>query len=443
MSISCSFRPDITFITGINGAGKTTALRLILAMLKASLKDLDAIPHAYATLNFEHDDGRVLSITTSSGPEGTRISLAHIGEALTYTNLDPRSYRLRARPEERLEEHYSILEERFSNHPVMQFLRSDVRTPIFLGLDRKGTQQFTPDQSSYNRDPARMRAGSDRFSSDHSASAGLADVQSMLLNEVRRVRERTDKSAEKLRADILLSAFEYDAIDEIWDFHTSRQKDRLIRDLLQKRGRIEHGLSSLGIEKEKYSPLLNRYFGKFEELARPIERNGSADQVKSAEINQLMRLMASRPMVDRMIKLVDLLDKHSSHVSSLWRHVNRFTELVNRFFRDTGKELLVDSVGRLQVRIENGDKRSVSILSSGERQIVVMLGHLTIAARTLHKGIFLVDEPELSLHLRWQEKFVETMQEASPNAQIIMATHSPAIVMDMDGNCVDIRGDRD
>ncbi|AOJ89860.1 hypothetical protein WS87_24785 [Burkholderia sp. MSMB0856] len=72
-----------------------------------------------------------------------------------------------------------------------------------------------------------------------------------------------------------------------------------------------------------------------------------------------------------------------------------------------------------------------------------MLGHLTIAARTLHKGIFLVDEPELSLHLRWQEKFVETMQEASPNAQIIMATHSPAIVMDMDGNCVDIRGDRD
>ena len=57
-------------------------------------------------------------------------------------------------------------------------------------------------------------------------------------------------------------------------------------------------------------------------------------------------------------------------------------------------------------------------------------------------GIFIVDEPELSLHLGWQEIFVRSITEASPKTQFILATHSPTIVGSVENEkyCLDIAG---
>ena len=43
-------------------------------------------------------------------------------------------------------------------------------------------------------------------------------------------------------------------------------------------------------------------------------------------------------------------------------------------------------------------------------------------------GIFIVDEPELSLHLTWQKLFIEQTLKINNNIQLIFATHSPEIV---------------
>lgn len=42
--------------------------------------------------------------------------------------------------------------------------------------------------------------------------------------------------------------------------------------------------------------------------------------------------------------------------------------------------------------------------------------------------VFIADEPELSLHVTWQSDLVKNMVMLNPNAQIIVATHSPDIV---------------
>ena len=41
--------------------------------------------------------------------------------------------------------------------------------------------------------------------------------------------------------------------------------------------------------------------------------------------------------------------------------------------------------------------------------------------------IFLADEPELSLHISWQRKILSSVLAINPNAQIVVATHSPEI----------------
>ncbi|MFQ2515535.1 AAA family ATPase [Aeromonas caviae] len=48
--------------------------------------------------------------------------------------------------------------------------------------------------------------------------------------------------------------------------------------------------------------------------------------------------------------------------------------------------------------------------------------------QNLEPVIYIADEPEISLHITWQEYLTDTILELNPNAQIIFATHSPDVV---------------
>lgn len=84
-------------------------------------------------------------------------------------------------------------------------------------------------------------------------------------------------------------------------------------------------------------------------------------------------------------------------------------------------------MGKIIVKFA-GVTKELTVLSSGERQILIMLVHLVLDKNLPKHGVFIIDEPELSLHISWQDKFVEVIQEAGPKLQIILATHSPAII---------------
>lgn len=85
--------------------------------------------------------------------------------------------------------------------------------------------------------------------------------------------------------------------------------------------------------------------------------------------------------------------------------------------------------GRIYFTTEdNEQKLSVQFLSSGERQILVFFANLIFGVKDTSSGIFVVDEPELSLHLSWQKVFVEKALGINNNVQFIFATHAPEIV---------------
>lgn len=80
------------------------------------------------------------------------------------------------------------------------------------------------------------------------------------------------------------------------------------------------------------------------------------------------------------------------------------------------------------VSAEGGQSYGLSALSSGERQILTMLYS---ASRTRFlSGIFLIDEPELSLHIDWQRIILRELQSQSSGRQIIACTHSPEVGAD-------------
>jgi predicted ATP-dependent endonuclease of OLD family len=120
---------------------------------------------------------------------------------------------------------------------------------------------------------------------------------------------------------------------------------------------------------------------------------------------------------------------------------------LNRFFKDSNKELYFDpSTGRLVFSIVDGQSqekigRLITFLSSGERQILILFTFLAFSSNS--QSVFIVDEPELSLHPKWQHEFMEAFLGLRPKGtQLVLATHSPDIVGKHKTACVTLRGAR-
>ena len=54
---------------------------------------------------------------------------------------------------------------------------------------------------------------------------------------------------------------------------------------------------------------------------------------------------------------------------------------------------------------------------------------LTVLLQDRKLYVLFMDEPEVSLHIEWQERLINTIRLINPNVQIILTTHSPAVIM--------------
>lgn len=103
-----------------------------------------------------------------------------------------------------------------------------------------------------------------------------------------------------------------------------------------------------------------------------------------------------------------------------------FIAQLNVFLHESGKKVKRDHGEWFYIN-ESGHVLRLDQLSSGERQLVYILA---TAANTCGKPtLFLMDEPEVSLHLSWQEKIIDAIMKINPQMQIIAVTHSPGIIM--------------
>lgn len=103
----------------------------------------------------------------------------------------------------------------------------------------------------------------------------------------------------------------------------------------------------------------------------------------------------------------------------------RFQDILDDLFTETGKKI---------IRSENeikfsslGEELAPYQLSSGEKQILVIL--LTVLVEDNEHYVLFMDEPEVSLHIEWQKRLIDLILELNPNVQIILTTHSPAVIM--------------
>lgn len=106
--------------------------------------------------------------------------------------------------------------------------------------------------------------------------------------------------------------------------------------------------------------------------------------------------------------------------------VDAFKDQLNAFLKESGKSSELEHNDWVFLT-ETGSSLNLGQLSSGERQLVYILA---TAANTCGKQtLFLMDEPEVSLHLSWQERIIDAIMNINPQMQVIAVTHSPGIIM--------------
>lgn len=126
---------------------------------------------------------------------------------------------------------------------------------------------------------------------------------------------------------------------------------------------------------------------------------------------------------NRMITALQMGDiKEAQSLSGL--KVN-FFNLLDELYANTGKKVI--RTANEICFLHTGDELSAYQLSSGEKQMLVIL--LTVLVEDQQPHVLFMDEPEVSLHVEWQQQLIDLIMKLNPNAQIILTTHSPAMVM--------------
>lgn len=101
-----------------------------------------------------------------------------------------------------------------------------------------------------------------------------------------------------------------------------------------------------------------------------------------------------------------------------------FQDMVDRLFN--GKT--IDRKSNEIQFYQRGEILSPYQLSSGEKQLLVIL--TTVLVQNHEPYVLLMDEPEISLHIEWQQQLISLIRKLNPRSQLILSTHSPALIMD-------------
>jgi predicted ATPase len=400
LDFDVEFRPDVNFFAGLNGSGKTTALKLIVAMITPSISILREMKFLYSEVILENKE------------ENIHISYERIKNKIQVTLID------------NLGLSSSEILTMDDDSDILNKIKS-ITSPLFLSLDRrfiktsqKSSRTDLFDFESYFSDQE-DRSGRERKNADTSVN----EILELVLEEFKKSRGLQTQAESKLRDAIIFDSLSFSEAA----FDAKLPNKDAVKKLRTKQKAIVETLENLDISIEGFENKFDEFFKKFEKLIEGIKKNESfEDSINKEQQDALVTWFINQSQLKRIDRIFLMVEDYQALKARINRNLDKFISIINGFFIETGKSIFIDSIGELKVII-SGRVESLSVLSSGERQILIMFTHLVLD-KSLRNGVFIVDEPELSLHISWQEMFVPSVEKANSSLQLILATHSPAII---------------
>ncbi len=126
------------------------------------------------------------------------------------------------------------------------------------------------------------------------------------------------------------------------------------------------------------------------------------------------------------------LEGRLSALQELYDIVSTYVDTMNSFL--SNKIISFDTQSGILVTSKWGDLIDPNMLSSGERQLLLLLSNILLARK--QSSIFIIDEPELSLNVKWQRQLVSALLRCSRGGgiQYILASHSIELISQYRGS---------
>jgi len=420
LSLKVDLNKDITLLVGINGSGKTSVLNVIDWLLKPDMRQLAVATYESLSLSFELGD---ISYVLTAAKSKSLVSISLAGPPVALKPITIKLDRHIDPDDEEATEAYAKMEPEKHERPMWNRLKSFPR-PTTISLDRSiSAESDDIDYIETSRGIMRRRT---RIQSP------LSYVQNITSEKYAEFRSKAIVNDAKLKTEIVVSALQDPDID-LDGTSVKAMTDSEILLLEQKVVAYLTGtVKSKNVEKQ-----IRNFFSSSRVLTTSKQSRKQHDLL-------LDFVTARYRQIERLAKAFNEFEKNNAVA---FKALNEYLSAVNRFFRDSNKELYFDEgTGKLVFSFSDNIKnerisRGIAHLSSGERQILILFTFLNFASQT--QGVFVVDEPELSLHPKWQHEFMETFLSLRPKGtQLLLATHSPDIVGRYKDACVSLQSAR-
>lgn len=156
---------------------------------------------------------------------------------------------------------------------------------------------------------------------------------------------------------------------------------------------------------------------------------GLTEKIFGDDLSDVLRKIAPEnktSALDILEPYVQSLAEHSNSLEPLFKLIDNVISTINDFLYDKQASFLLGD--GISIINRFGKKIDPGILSSGEQQLLLLFCHIIIARTS--PGIFIIDEPEISLNIKWQRKLVNALLQldSDENLQFVLASHSMEIL---------------
>lgn len=410
--VTLNFKEDVNFLIGVNGSGKTTIINLIAAALSADFATLDRFQFKKITITLlPHDEnktGKNAFIEVEKTEQKNIPFPSIVFRIKKHSDGHHKEFLLD------LIEREQII--RFPNEPQtiqrihrrtgqferdIHFALREIVNVSWLSIHRTNTPYKYREEKNF----------------ESTIDQKIIELSNDLIRYLSVLNKRYSDETQKFQKYIFQSLIDTESQEDIFTFIKSLDPEK-------EKESLKQIFLRFGLNEKTFGNKLSTFFDSFNSAVEKFNEN------QTIQINDLAFLLGTKRIHSVIEQWNNLLDIQKS--------INKprtiFLEVINSLLQR--KKLIINERNELIAETQSGKQLPLINLSSGEKQLLIILGQSLLQESTIH--IYIADEPELSLHVEWQEKLVKSLKSVNPMSQIIFATHSPDIVGEYESSVIKV-----
>lgn len=393
-NIKVNFNDEVNVIIGRNGTGKTTFMNILQGVLAVDLDALQSTQFDSATIILINEVGQKRTVKATRVEDQSspftyveyRISNKKYAVWLASSDVNGRSSAVRRRASEQAAEVRRVLTELLSLASLSVYrMRIDSE---FEPLDRSAARRYVS--------PVDVR---------------LSELMQKLTHYQLELSQQAQEISINLQKQVLTSL--------LYEKESRTRSISLNFNAADEKSSLVLAYSQLGVTGSSIAKRINEHVASIEQAVKAVHEGAAQIDFGTFEAKR------------RTDKVVQLSLEAGKRTGEIYSQITLFVELVKSFIADkkfslVNGDLIVEADGVLPLHK----------LSSGEKQLLILLVEAVLQRQ--QPFVFLADEPELSLHIAWQKRIIPAVKQMNPNAQIIVATHSPEIAGRYSSSTIDM-----